>query len=121
MMRNEARERARTRAGRKEITAVFHFEKARKKKKDCNSRKNTAAAPFSWHRKFFYFHSILSHDCVSLNEAFNRFIMGGKANVGKKSNVQFQNRARTHSVCGNLKNIRADAKGHKRPHDDRAF
>ena len=111
MVRNEAQERARMRAGRKEITAVSHFEKARKKKQDCNSRKNNAAAPFKWHRKFSFFLSILSHDCVSLKEAFNRFIMGGKSNVGKKGNVQFKNRARTHGLCRNLKNIRADAKG----------
>jgi len=121
MARNEAQERARTRAGRKETAAVFHSEKARKKKQECNSRKNNAAAPFSWHRKFSFFLSILSHDYSSLNEAFTRYIMGGKSNVGKKGNVQFQNRARTHSLCRNLKNIRADAKGHKLQHDDCAF
>lgn len=84
MVRNEAHERARMRAGRKEIRAVFHFEKARKKKQDCNSRKNNAAAPFSWHRKFFFFLSILSHDCSSLNEAFTRYITGGKSNWEEK-------------------------------------
>ena len=88
MVRNEAHEQARAWTGRKEITAVFHFEKA--KNKNVTVARRTQQCHSHGPGSSSFFNMILPHDRISLNETFTRNKWKENQTLGRTATFNFK-------------------------------